>query len=229
MKRSFFATMLIVLPIFASAQISVLPEEVVVGASEVFTLGVSSDGIATTEVRLVIPEGLTDIRPNVKPGWDIETVVIEDDKLIQVTEIVWTGGEIPMGQREEFRFSAQAAGIPTTLEWKAYQTYANDVVVAWDGNAVVEGEEDEFDIHGPAVATVIMAASAQEEGTPMIIAIPQDPSCHPAVILALIIAGSALALAISHTIPKPATKPAVKRAPRKRAAPKRTKKIAKEA
>lgn len=224
MKKSIFAAVVALLPILASAQVSVLPEEVLVGTTEVFTLGVSSDAVATIEVRLLIPEGLTDIRPNVKPGWDIETVVMEDEELVQVTEIIWTGGEIPVGQREDFLFSGQAAGIPSTLEWKVYQTYEDDTVVAWDGSAAVEGEEDVFDVRGPAVATVIMAASDEEETTdPVIIAIPTRSPCHPAVILALIIAGSALALAISQTIPKPVPKPATKRVPRKRTTTPKTK------
>jgi hypothetical protein len=58
-----------------------------------------------------------------------------DEKVERVSEISWTGGNIPAGQRDEFLFSAQAPASSTTIPWKAYQTYADGSVVAWDASA----------------------------------------------------------------------------------------------
>ena len=49
-------------------------------------------------------------------------------------EIDWTGGSIPAGERDEFNFQAQVPATPTTLDWKAYQTYSDGSIVTWDQN-----------------------------------------------------------------------------------------------
>lgn len=126
----------------ASAHVSVQPKEVGVGKLQTFSVGVPVErDVATVGLRLVVPEGLGHVTPNVKPGWKItivhgEAQTVEDagsgDDHGSVKEIIWTGGTVPSGQRDDFLFSAQAPAEPTTLQWKAYQTYQDGVVVAWE-------------------------------------------------------------------------------------------------
>ncbi len=112
-----------------SAHVVVKPSSVNPGAFQTFTVGVPVEkNTPTKEVRLVIPNGLNHVTPNVKPGWKVTTK--KDGEII--SEIIWSGGSIPAGQRDEFVFSAQVPSATTTLLWKAYQTYVDGTVVAWD-------------------------------------------------------------------------------------------------
>ncbi len=121
------------------AHVTVKPAEVAAGAFQTFTIGVPVEkDIPTIAVRLVIPGGLEHVTPTVKPGW---TITIEK-KSEAVTEINWTGGQVPAGQRDEFSFSAQAPAKTTTLAWKAYQTSADGSVVAWDQKPEEAGHDN---------------------------------------------------------------------------------------
>lgn len=119
----------------ALAHVVVKPERVGVAAFQTFTVGVPNEKeIPTIAVRLVIPGGLNHVSPNVKPGWNIAMKNTGEGEDAKVTEITWTGGSIPQGQRDEFQFSAQVPAKETTLQWKAYQTYEGGEIVAWDQN-----------------------------------------------------------------------------------------------
>ncbi|HEV8600974.1 MAG TPA: YcnI family protein, partial [Patescibacteria group bacterium] len=137
-------TLGLVLAVTASAHVVVKPNSAGIGAFQTFTMGVPSEKpMATVGMRLMIPEGLNFITPNVKSGWKVEVKktktgdqVKDDDGMMvdeeRISEIDWTGGSIPEGQRDEFVFSAQVPATETTLQWKAYQTYADGSVVSWD-------------------------------------------------------------------------------------------------
>jgi uncharacterized protein YcnI len=133
---SIFSTLLVslfVFPTLTFAHVVVKPNQVPIAAFQTFTIGVPSEkDNPTVAVRLVIPEGVSSVSPNVKPGWTIEIKKEGDGENAKVTEISWTGGSIPEGQRDDFVFSAQAPKDETTLIWKAYQTYQDGTVVSWD-------------------------------------------------------------------------------------------------
>lgn len=166
----FIFTLMFVMQNQAYAHVVVRPAEVGVGAFQTFTIGVPVEKeIATTEVRLVLPEGLNHVTPNVKPGWNIEVVHAEamtmeeddDHAHAPVTEIIWRGGVIPQGQRDEFLFSAQVPAEETTLSWKAYQTYADGTVVSWElGSDEVQPKDEEgnsdYSQFGPASETKVI-------------------------------------------------------------------------
>ncbi len=128
----------------AWAHAVVKPSEVGIGKFQTFTLGVPSEkSVPTISIRLLMPDGLNFVTPNVKSGWKIiekkqatGNKVKDDDGMMvdeqKLTEIDWTGGSIPAGQRDEFVFSAQVPSAPTTLNWKVYQTYADGSVMSWD-------------------------------------------------------------------------------------------------
>ena len=127
------AGLLLAIPAAAMAHVVVKPAEVGVSKFQTFTTGVPNEKDAPTiQVRLVIPEGLNHVSPNVKPGWQIEIKKSGEGEDAKVTEIIWSGGSIPSGFRDEFVFSAQAPKEETSLNWKAYQTYQDGEVVAWD-------------------------------------------------------------------------------------------------
>ncbi len=117
------------------AHVTVKPAQVVVGERVNFVISVpTEEDTPTVALRLVIPEGLQSVRPNAKPGWKIELKKSGTGEDTKVTEIVWSGGSIPVDLRDEFVFSAQAPAAETTLVWKAYQTYGDGDTIAWEND-----------------------------------------------------------------------------------------------
>lgn len=128
-------------PIYAHA--GVVQKEVGIGSIQTFSFGVPNekDDATTIGVRIVIPEGVEDVMPNVKPGWTITVNKSGEGEEARVTEVAWTGGDIPPGQRDEVSITAQAPAEETTLIWKAYQTYSDGEVVAWDTDPKIIAQE----------------------------------------------------------------------------------------
>lgn len=127
----------------ALAHVTVKPSTAGIGKFQNFIIGVPSEKpIATIALRLVLPDGLNHVMPNVKPGWKIEIkkqgtgkMIDDHGKMVEeqkIAEILWTRGSVPANMRDEFMFSAQVPSEPTILNWKAYQTYADGTVVSWD-------------------------------------------------------------------------------------------------
>lgn len=148
------------LPVSALAHAVVKPSSVEVGTFQTFALGVPTEkSTATTGIRLVLPDGLDHVSPNVKTGWAITKKMSADGT--HVTEIDWSAGEIPEGFRDEFAFSAKAPSTETTLTWKVYQSYADGTVVAWDADHSApqsknqEGKMD-FSKQGPYSVTKVV-------------------------------------------------------------------------
>ena len=77
---------------------------------------------------MLVPSPVKNVTPYVKPGWSISTVAAGST----ISEIDWTGGEIPSGQADTFTFLAQTPSQKTTLVWKTYITYADGSTVSWD-------------------------------------------------------------------------------------------------
>ncbi len=130
-------------PAFAHAV--VLPRQVGVASFQDFSLGVPSEKEATTvSIKLMLPPELNFVSPVVKPGWQIEVKTnpipagvapakTEDGDVADSipTEIDWTGGAIPTGQKDIFVFSAQVPASETELDWKVIQSYDDGSIVSW--------------------------------------------------------------------------------------------------
>lgn len=117
----------------AFAHVIVNPKQVGVAASQEFIMSVPTEkDNPTIGIRLIIPDELKMVTPNVKAGWTINEVKKGTGDTAAVTEINWSGGSIPAGQRDDFLFQAQVPAKEVTLQWKAYQIYQDGSVVAWD-------------------------------------------------------------------------------------------------
>lgn len=204
-KIAILAAILLLTASSASAHVTVKPGEVGVGSFQTFTVSVPNErNVPTTGIRLVLPEGLEHVTPTVKPGWRIEVVHGEgvegsdsghgDEEIVK--EIIWSGGGIGAGFRDDFSFSARVPATQGSLFWKAYQSYGNSVV-AWEllpnqeqpKNA--QGQPD-FTSFGPASQTKViddLAASNTPE-TPQMETEDktQDYALWAVSILALVIA-----------------------------------------
>lgn len=125
----------------ALAHVTIKPGEAGVGQRLNFVVSVpTEEEVPTVMVRLVIPEGVTSVRPNVKVGWNIQLKKVGEGDEARVTEVIWSGGRIPAEQRDEFVFSAMAPAEAATIVWKAYQTYGDGDVVAWENSPEVIAE-----------------------------------------------------------------------------------------
>ena len=126
-----------------SAHVIVKPNKVGIGMLQTFDIGVPVEKeVPTIGIRLIIPDNMNDVTPNVKNGWNI-TVKNDDKDKTKVTEIDWMGGIIPVGQRDDFIFSVQVPSNESIVKWKAYQTYQDGSVVLWDQDpsTIKSGEE----------------------------------------------------------------------------------------
>jgi uncharacterized protein YcnI len=149
------------------AHVTVKPAEVGVGKYQNFVVSVPVEKEnPTVSVKLLIPGGVESVMPNVKPGWKIDTKKIGQGEEAVVSEILWSAGSIPPGQRDEFVFSAKTPATTTTLEWKAYQTYQDGTVVAWDKSSEELKDKKEVENIGPFSQTKIVDDIAQSTATP---------------------------------------------------------------
>ena len=139
-KKLFIITILMtIMMLFFSATVSahvvISPNEVLTSQRATYAISVPNEhDMPIIGVRLIIPEGLTSVRPFAKVGWNIEVVKTGEGENTNVTEIIWTsaGGTVPVDLKDDFQFGAKAPQNPTELQWKAYETYADGMVVAWD-------------------------------------------------------------------------------------------------
>jgi len=106
----------------ASAHVTLERGEAPVGAPYKAVLRVphGCEGAATIALRVRVPEGMIAVKPMPKPGWKIETVTGKYPKTYSyfhgaklsegVTEVSFTGGNLPDAYYDEFVFAGFLAG-----------------------------------------------------------------------------------------------------------------------
>ena len=177
-------SIVLLMPLAAFAHVVVTPNTAGVSDRVLFTVGVPNEReAAVTSLKLSIPKGVTDVQPDVMAGWKITTTKNGDD----VTAITWTG-DIPVGQRADFEFKAQVPSTAGDVDWKAYQTYADGVVVSWD-QAPTSTEATDTAATGPYSITKVSNDLAQ---TPTPIA--SKPNIQTT--LALVVSAAAIVFSI---------------------------------
>lgn len=102
----------------AAAHITLENKEAKWGATVKFVLRVAHGcaGSPTTAVRVSVPEGISNAKPQPKPGWSLSVVTDEEhtgsvegahaDHGPAVKEIVWSGGKLEDAYYDEFVFRA---------------------------------------------------------------------------------------------------------------------------
>src|ERR1700761_4866297 len=100
----------------ACAHVTLEGRQAAVGSfyKAVFAVPRGCAGSATTRIRVQIPDGVIDVKPMPKPGWNVEAIkdkyATEYDfhgaKLTEgVKEVVWSGGKLPDDFYDEFVLS----------------------------------------------------------------------------------------------------------------------------
>lgn len=129
-RAAAIAAALLAAPVLpAAAHVTATPNEAAAGgyARFVLTVGHGCKGAATVALRVKIPEGLTSVKPQMKPGW---TVTITRRPLAQpvdnghggrITETVdtieWRGGPLPDELYDQFGLSAKLPDEPGRTLW----------------------------------------------------------------------------------------------------------------
>lgn len=138
----------------AVAHVVVKPTEVLSASFQTFTVSVPNEkDMPTTKVELKIPTAVQHVTPTQKSGWQIDVDTNNED---EVTGITWSGGTIDQGLRDEFTFSAQAPEKQGEVQWKAYQTYSDGTIVAWDKEDSGNGHHSDKPNEGPFSVTNVV-------------------------------------------------------------------------
>lgn len=131
MKKSLlFAMLVLSLPSFAMAHISVRPRDSKPGAEERYTVRVPTEGaVATTHVQLEIPADVTVLEVLPTEGAAFETAKPGD----RITSITWKKAIAPK-ESAEFVFRARNPSS-SEIVWKAHQHFADGTTADWIGAA----------------------------------------------------------------------------------------------
>jgi uncharacterized protein YcnI len=128
------------------------------------------DGAATTGIRVQIPEGYIAVKPMPKPGW---TIAIKTGTYAQtyqlfgsavtsgVTEIDWTGGNLPDAYYDEFVMSGQIGGTLTAGS-KLYFPVVQECGTAVERWIMIPADgQAADDLKTPAPALTLIPATAK--------------------------------------------------------------------
>jgi uncharacterized protein YcnI len=186
---------LVLMTASAAAHVVVRPDQALTGSFQTFTVSVSNEkDQPATALKLELPSHLSHVSPTVKPGWTIDMDTNTDNSQTIYKSITWHDGAIPANFRDEFTFSAKLPDEPADLEWKAYQTYADGTVIAWDTAESKLPKDSEAKNIGPFSVTHVTSqtGAASTDKSPA-----ADPAARHNAQLAIVISLVALGLSLA--------------------------------
>ena len=130
-------------------------------------------GLATSEVRMVLPEGFISAKPQLKAGWEIEIIKGDYQKAYTnhgadlkngPVEIRWKGGDLPDAYYDTFNVQGKISGVDadTNLPFKVTQICGNKGTAKWD--EVADKGQDPHALNNPAPVIKVTAKQAGGEG-----------------------------------------------------------------
>ena len=160
----------------AAAHVTLNPETVPADSFSRFAVRVPTErGVPTVKVAVRIPEGLTFVSFQPKPGWTrtvqmvklVKPVTVEGETVTErVGTVTWSGGKIGPGEFDEFGLSAHVPNSPgRELIFPAVQTYSNGEVVRWIGDPSADEPAPRVKLEAAAPESAASATSttASEE------------------------------------------------------------------
>lgn len=128
----------------AWAHTTVSPEQVPAGSTQTFTVSTPGEkSVPIVEERVQLPEGFEVTSVDSPNGWQGS---------VEGNSVVWTGGQIPEGEEQEFSFEAQTPDQAGEYQWRAFDTYEDGSVSEWIGPE---------DSDSPASVTEVVAGGSQ--------------------------------------------------------------------
>ncbi|MBE3637592.1 DUF1775 domain-containing protein [Mangrovicoccus algicola] len=163
---------LLSIPALAQAHATLEQKQAVIGATTKITLRVphGCDGAATDTVRLEIPEGVYNVKPMPKPGWDLRTetgayatpFVSHGQEMTEgVRAVIWSGGDLPDAFYDEFtiRGTVGPDAQPGAIHFPAVQG-CGDATADWTDTS------GSHDVPNPAPALMLVAGEDGGHGLP---------------------------------------------------------------
>ena len=153
--------------------------------------------VASTGVRVRVPEGIDFVLVEPSPGWTAK-VVRQGDR---IGELRWTGGNIGVDQYAELHFIARNPVRAGTVTWPALQAYADGKVARWIGSP--DADEPAPRVRVSEAAPVVDAVSTHGQTEPKETTKADPPgatvvdksSGNGLAIAALVVAAAALGVA----------------------------------
>jgi len=129
----------------ASAHVTLHSNDAVQGGSDALVsirVPNEEDQATTTQVEVDFPSDapLLNLLVEPTPGWTFKVtnttlpkpITTDDGTFTQVvTQIIWSGGNIPVGGYQDFNIDVSTLPTVPTLQVKALQTYSNGDIVRW--------------------------------------------------------------------------------------------------
>jgi uncharacterized protein YcnI len=120
--------LVVLVPSWASAHVSVLPRESAAGAEETYTVRVPTEGaVATTRVEIEVPDGVVVLEVIPQVGVKFETTM-QSGRIVAIT---WSK-DIPPKESAQFQFRARNPS-GEVLIWRAHQHFADGTRTDWVG------------------------------------------------------------------------------------------------
>ena len=118
----------------AWAHAHVSPPVVLAKEGQVFTLAVPTEkeGLTTTSVELLPPDGFSIDSFAPAPGWKREVQSSGSGEEAVVQKVTWSGGKVPTGEDAFFQFLGRT-DANKDYEFDVRQTYSDGSVVDWSG------------------------------------------------------------------------------------------------
>jgi len=131
----------------------------------VLRVGHGCEGKPTITIRVKIPEGVIAAKPMPKPGWRLATATGKYAQSYDyfgattsegVTEIAWTGGDLPDDFYDEFVFRARLTGFApgTVVHFPVVQECTDGTVHRWIEIPAAGKTADDYEEPAPGVTIV---------------------------------------------------------------------------
>ena len=133
-------------------------------------IGHGCEGKPTQAVRVKVPEGVIVAKPMPKAGWQLATTKSAYARSYDyygtpvaegVTEIAWTGGDLPDDWYDEFVFRARLTDFPTgtVVYFPVVQECADGAVHRWIEIPEAGKSPDDYEEPAPGVTIVAVPAN----------------------------------------------------------------------
>ena len=157
----------------ALAHVTLEQREASVGSTykAVFRVPHGCEGKPTNAVRVRIPEGFFAVKPMPKPGWTLEKIVGAYEKTYLnhgtplsegVKEVVWSGGNLPDDEYDEFELRGSIAGDlepGSTLWFPVVQECPDGATERWIEIPAEGQSSGDLDMPAPGVRLTERAGS----------------------------------------------------------------------
>jgi periplasmic copper chaperone A len=130
----------------------------------VLRVGHGCDGSPTTRIRVRIPEGVIDVKPQPKPGWELATTVGKLEKPYDaghgrtvtegVIEVSWSGGKLPDQHYDEFVMRLQLPDRPGAVVYFPVVQDCEKGVHRWIEIPAAGKKADDYKEPAPGVTLV---------------------------------------------------------------------------